>query len=862
MDCIQKDAIFISSLQEAQDHALLLREGITDILTIGPDMPPLFNDFRYKICLVDDDLNSVIYSEFAGCFSFIDNALGEGGKVLVHCEAGMSRSATMCIGYIMWKRRATLKQVLDEVKAVRPKINPNECFLQQLELLERSSYNLDSNDAEIAESLSHFDRQRLHKPTVVHADVFMDPTDVDRKTSTAVDDVIPQLVEMISKSENVDEGVEPFHTSDGEITEDEYGIAGKQPLEGSMTTKCDIDVPVMSSSQSPAAGSPDSDLNPGNMLTRLKPRSSSASFPKSEVQGDEEENGSPAAELALLEAEKEEACPKENAAMVVERVLLGYTPTNKDEQKVSDFLAATEIPPAASKAFTGLRQALRMMKKVVCHNDEVGAGDRPRDASHVQGLRQSLQHVSSQLERYTGYPMNSAAFVELLRSRDGLQVVMDKIEQEYNAALEAVRQEKEDDSKWMGDCTATLAHAAPRKAFTRTQSNPIASLVRKPAAHRLKPNLTLNSCREDDCEKVNEIENECGSKANGRRRIATIEMLLLFAKLGLRRSIRQDLSDMAYAKLSQLLEGGSREKAALETIDQGSLIELLRYLDLNSPKPNEVGLQRLAHVCEARLILMVEANTAAPICDALIALPKVRGAIRRVATYALHFSGAVIGTRLALSQRRDEIQVARSLSTSPYEAYDDVMFDKKGDFALSPELANGSTKSLAHTTSAWTQYPQHSLFRRGSDWVHRLWNSHSNDALGTHPAAVPLAPRGTISSRQPKQRRRFFRSKKPQELVLQTLEQFDPVMAMRGLLKHVSTVAGTHMGAQHVCPAKKLQQLKEHAAELGKVHPFICVADNEKRPGLRDMPKASTVLEQNLKITRYSCNQTRKYGGE
>lgn len=840
MDCLWEDTIFISSLKEAQDLALLLRAGITHILTIGPDMPPLFSDFLYEICVVDDDLHAVIYAEFRRCFSFIDAALAQGGKVLVHCEAGMSRSATICIGYLMHKSRAAFLSVLDDVKRIRPKINPNQCFLQQLQLLERSQFNLDPNDAAIAESLAAIERERMHKPSVVHADVFLDPTESDRRTSTAVDDVIPQLVEIISKSQNVI-AEEPFH-SEGETTEDEAALqTGSQPP---AAAKCDIDVPLKSTSQTPdTQASPVS--APDALLPRLKPRSSSASFPKSETGVEEEESGGAEAEKNLglnrnlLESETDEACPKENAAMVVERVLLGYTPTNKDEQKVSDFLATTEIPPVASKAFTGLRQALRMMKKVVCRGDEV--------SSHVEGLRRSLRHVSGQLERYTGYPMNSAAFVELLRSSDGLQVVLDRIEQEYNSALEAIRQEKL--SAHDTESSETHHHSDPRRAFSRALSNPTS----RDTGLAPVPMHRIRSTEQSNLPEGGEREN---GKSHGPRR-ATIEMLLLFAKLGLRRSIREDLSDRAYANLSQMLEGGSREKAALETIDQGSLIELLRYLDLNSPKENEIGLKRLAHVCEARLILMVEVNTAAPIFDALIALPRVRGAIRRVATYALHFSGAIIGTRLAMSQPPEEIQVARSLSTSPYEVFDASAsaHDKKSIFGV-------AAKALAHSSSGWSirgaEGQQHSILRRGSDWVQRLWNSHSNDPLGKHPQGLPLKQGATISTRKGKPRRRFFRSKKPQERVLQTMEQFDPVMAMRGLLKHVSTVAGTRVGAHGGCPMKKLQQLKEHALELSSVHPFICVADNEQRPGLRDLPKASTMLEQNLKITRYSSNQTRK----
>ena len=54
------------------------------------------------------------------------------GKVLVHCQAGVSRSATICLAYLMYHKELGLEQAYDFLKARRSVIAPNLNFMQQL----------------------------------------------------------------------------------------------------------------------------------------------------------------------------------------------------------------------------------------------------------------------------------------------------------------------------------------------------------------------------------------------------------------------------------------------------------------------------------------------------------------------------------------------------------------------------------------------------------------------------------------------------------------------------------------------------------------------------------------------------------
>lgn len=56
----------------------------------------------------------------------------EGGKVLVHCEAGISRSPTICMAYIMKTQRLRLEQAFDIIRQQRAIVSPNFGFMGQL----------------------------------------------------------------------------------------------------------------------------------------------------------------------------------------------------------------------------------------------------------------------------------------------------------------------------------------------------------------------------------------------------------------------------------------------------------------------------------------------------------------------------------------------------------------------------------------------------------------------------------------------------------------------------------------------------------------------------------------------------------
>ncbi|XP_023209475.1 dual specificity protein phosphatase 15-like [Centruroides sculpturatus] len=77
---------------------------------------------------------------FSQCNDFIHNARLKGGKVLIHCLAGVSRSVTIVVAYIMSITSLNSRDALKVVRNAREIANPNVGFQKQLNQFE--SYRL------------------------------------------------------------------------------------------------------------------------------------------------------------------------------------------------------------------------------------------------------------------------------------------------------------------------------------------------------------------------------------------------------------------------------------------------------------------------------------------------------------------------------------------------------------------------------------------------------------------------------------------------------------------------------------------------------------------------------------------------
>ncbi|KAL9266246.1 Dual specificity protein phosphatase 1-like protein, partial [Drosera capensis] len=137
--CKIEEGLFVGSYQAAENKVQLKSLNITHVLTVANGFPPDHpDDFMYKVIEVQDSTSTILVKYFDECFQFIDEAKAMGGSILVHCLAGVSRSATIVVAYLMKKHGVTRDQALLQVKAVRPFVAPNPGFMKQLANFEKA----------------------------------------------------------------------------------------------------------------------------------------------------------------------------------------------------------------------------------------------------------------------------------------------------------------------------------------------------------------------------------------------------------------------------------------------------------------------------------------------------------------------------------------------------------------------------------------------------------------------------------------------------------------------------------------------------------------------------------------------------
>ena len=129
------DGLWLGNFTSAENVEDLKKKGITKILTVmnqdGPNYKSEDGFIHKKIAIIDLS-NQNIIKYFGECLNFIN---GE-EKVLVHCMAGASRSATIVVAYLMWKEKMKYKDAMDFVKQKRFIIYPNFGFRDQLKKFE------------------------------------------------------------------------------------------------------------------------------------------------------------------------------------------------------------------------------------------------------------------------------------------------------------------------------------------------------------------------------------------------------------------------------------------------------------------------------------------------------------------------------------------------------------------------------------------------------------------------------------------------------------------------------------------------------------------------------------------------------
>lgn len=156
MDQIEHN-LWLGSYPSNQHLPLLRKNSIKSILTIDvlPLKQPLFSEFACKFIYMLDEQNENILDSLDEAIDFINKQLLLGG-VYVHCTAGISRSATIIIAFLMQKHRYIYDEAIAVVLKTR-NVSPNIGFVTQLRLFAAMDYTVNKESNIYRQLMVHFE---------------------------------------------------------------------------------------------------------------------------------------------------------------------------------------------------------------------------------------------------------------------------------------------------------------------------------------------------------------------------------------------------------------------------------------------------------------------------------------------------------------------------------------------------------------------------------------------------------------------------------------------------------------------------------------------------------------------------------
>ena len=131
MSEIIKGKLYLGDMFDANNKGLLDQNRITGIFCVAANLQSnLSVQINYKVY----NYNMLDYDGFdiSEYFDEITGRIENEEVALVHCAAGVSRSASIVLAYLMKYHNISLKDALYLVKQKRPIISPNRGFIRQL----------------------------------------------------------------------------------------------------------------------------------------------------------------------------------------------------------------------------------------------------------------------------------------------------------------------------------------------------------------------------------------------------------------------------------------------------------------------------------------------------------------------------------------------------------------------------------------------------------------------------------------------------------------------------------------------------------------------------------------------------------
>ena len=144
VDCILepvdgKGGLYLGNISAAEDVSNLRKLKIKAVLTVASYTYLSYNKSEipnHRIIPADDYESFDLSVYFTDGIDYLEKNL-DSSNVLCHCLAGVSRSATLVIAYLMKKNKWKFAKALEFVRDKRRIVHPNQGFVRQLLAFEK-----------------------------------------------------------------------------------------------------------------------------------------------------------------------------------------------------------------------------------------------------------------------------------------------------------------------------------------------------------------------------------------------------------------------------------------------------------------------------------------------------------------------------------------------------------------------------------------------------------------------------------------------------------------------------------------------------------------------------------------------------
>ena len=128
------DKLYLGNLSHSKKHDVLKRLGVSVVLQISsePTEFPFPESFEYHPFEFGDCPSADLARHVKKGIETLKKAHSEGKTCFIHCAAGVSRSASIVIAYVMLLKDYDFNQALKFVQERRPCVDPNEGFREYL----------------------------------------------------------------------------------------------------------------------------------------------------------------------------------------------------------------------------------------------------------------------------------------------------------------------------------------------------------------------------------------------------------------------------------------------------------------------------------------------------------------------------------------------------------------------------------------------------------------------------------------------------------------------------------------------------------------------------------------------------------